>query len=320
MKLDAYTDFVGRACIAGCLLVLLVVSPGCGGDDSLDAQKGGSGRKNSGGADNAQRGEPQSGAPQGDSPAPNKDQSFRGPPATGPLAGPAGTPRPADDAPVVPVKIGDYLDAYKADAEATFKQYGDKWVEVTGKVVDFETNPNDYGNGSHSVAVVLAAENDRFKFKKCLVRDTAPWKKTSAGSVVTIRAVVAKQGPFLGFFDHGTIITEPYQPTPELTAVEFAQAFLKDPKGTKEEYGYGKSIVLSGEVVEREEGGGELLLKGEGDVSVGVLASWDFQFRPVQPGDRIEVIGETFVDADAEVENPKIGVRSAYRIDFLDNP
>jgi hypothetical protein len=186
----------------------------------------------------------------------------------------------------------EYDKAYNDNMPAALDKYGNKVVEVTGKVMTLF-----YDEGDGKPCLYLEGEkpqNAGGTWVHCEMADKYPWTKVNAGQTLTVKG--RGHPSFARQVVNCEIVKVEGDPAPRLTADEFAKR-AADPKLQELQKKGPNQFVVSGEIdrhdgvvnktglyLKTKDGKGVLIHFSPADHKRLNVASW-------KPGQKIEVIG-----------------------------
>ncbi len=210
------------------------------------------------------------------------------PPANGGTPGGAKTADLATATPDASMTATEYFKAVKADPKMAREKYEGKVVELTGEVWTVTSPFND------GVCVILATD-EKLKVVYVYTSDKMLWERVGAGAKVTIRGTPTSSHNMIR---PAAVISVASNPAPTYQAVELAKEVAADSEAADKKY-RSKSGYVIGELVrfQPSKNGGDLILKGSGDVEVqlGVGSDDVAAAKALKPGAKVKAHGELLV-------------------------
>ncbi len=224
----------------------------------------------------------------------------------------------SEGAETVTISLEEFSQELAQSVEETEQKYDRKWLEFKAYVVGFLINPKPTNIKEFEVLLDIRAEPFEprrllylkpFRAVCHLQHGQKPWEKVSIGDEVTLRGRMGNCSEKEKDFVEVELIDAKGTPTPSLSAAELVSEYLADPKAFKETYTESnRQVVVTGAVIANADGIPGTLLKGpdqEGAFALYLDPMWEAQFKEIEAGDEITVLGQTIHDDEL---NPDEGL------------
>jgi hypothetical protein len=136
----------------------------------------------------------------------------------------------------------------------------------TGKVIEMAGPIRTFGETRERIPLVLLGKTEIIDYVTCRMAEEEPWATLAIGQQVRLRGKGSPLGPML----EGCVVAEKGpNPAVRVTAEQLAAECAADPDATTKKY-RGKPLLITGEVIAREEevGSVKIVLKGNERVCV----------------------------------------------------
>jgi hypothetical protein len=183
------------------------------------------------------------------------------------------------------------FDEYQQDKAETHKKYEGKVIEVTGVVMNCRASGDQA-----TLNFNIKKEEDKHEGAGCILQEKKAWGQHGNGQKVKVKGTWGGRGYFGAAIVDAVVVEADPNPAVLYPSEQMARDYEANPADMSDRYD-GKSVVVEGEVVKKEEQKGAFnMLFFKGTDKTQVACRFEFSDReqtdPVKVGQKVKVYGE----------------------------